>query len=255
MEAFKHWYEQLQQAATELGQPYIDVILDQTGGVWGYPPYALVQRMHPALPWYSLFTGTPEEHLLQQAPLLMRLDLQTWQHKALLQDLFEGWRLESRLMLLLSPLPFEELSARLTALLQMELGGRGGILRFYDPRIFPELLNSILTDEQSAPFRQAASFWGWLDRDGQQHWLRGDCHPDQIGGELPPVLRVSDAQYELLGCISDANQLLDDRRFASLGNSLEQRFAALHALARQKSAANDFGTFPDYVVQQLAKNE
>lgn len=185
----------------------------------------------------------------------MRLDLGHWRHKALLEDFYTVCRLESRLMLLLSPLPFEDLSERLTALLQMELGGGGGILRFYDPRIFPELLSGILTDEQSAPFRQTASFWGWLDRDGQQQWLRGDCYPDQIGGELPPVLMVTDAQYELIGCISDANQLLDDRRFASLGNSLEQRFAVLHALACQNSAANDFGTFPDYVIRQLAENQ
>ena len=163
MNLLTQWQEQIDRALAEAGVLHIDLLLDQTG--WGHSAIAALQQLSPAAPWYSLFTGTPEETLLHHAPILMRLDLQHWQHKAWLEELVEVCVNESRLLLLVSPLPFETLSQHLRALSQVQWGGQGALLRFYDPRILPELLGGILTSEQCLPFQKLASYWSWLDRD------------------------------------------------------------------------------------------
>lgn len=241
------WLQQIQHICAESELTHIDLLLDQSD--WQHAAVPALQRLSPAAPWFSLFSGTPEEGLLRQAPLLMRLELEHWRHKAWLEELIEACALESRLLLLLTPHPFEELCRTLQALSRVQWGGCSRLLRFYDPRIFPELLDSILTPEQRTPFLQLASFWSWLDRDGQPHWQDGECSAEPPPKPLPVTL--TDAQYEQISCLSETQQLLEDRRFSHIGSNNEQRFAALYPWVLQASREAPFLEPASYLLKQL----
>ncbi|MNR19816.1 hypothetical protein D3C85_1366280 [compost metagenome] len=150
-------------------------------------------------------------------------------------------------MVLISPLPFEVLSGALQALSQMTWGGQTGLLRYYDSRIFPLLMSSILTDAQRAEFLQVATYWGWLDRDKQPQWLPGTGQPHQGDIDVRPLRELDDQQFDRLGCISEAQQLLHGKNFEFLDESPERRFALLYSLALQASEENHFGELADYV--------
>ena len=70
-------------------------------------------------------------------------------------------------MLLISPMPFDVLAKSLQGLSQLEWGGQSGLLRFYDPRVMPEVLASVLSPEQKEQFLRVTLFWSWLNRDQQ----------------------------------------------------------------------------------------
>lgn len=243
------WLEQIEQVCTTAEVQQVDLLLDQAA--WSKCAVPGLQQLSPKVPWFSLFTGMPEENLLDQAPLLMRLDLSIWQHKAWLEELIEHCAADARLMVLISPLPFEELSHAVQALSQMQWGGQAGLLRFYDPRIFPVLMNAILTGEQRAEFMQVACFWGWLDRDDQPQWLQSNCLTKQRGIEVSPFVELSDEQCEMIGRISDAQKLLGDGKFDHLDDSQERRFEMLYSIVMQASRENYFGDLGEYARQRL----
>jgi hypothetical protein len=243
------WLEQIEQVCASTEVQEVDVLLDQAD--WSHCAVPGLQALSPKAPWFSLFTGSPEEKLLDQAPLLMRLDLTIWQHKAWLEELIEHGASEARLMVLVTSLRFQELSQALQALFQMQWGGQAGLLRFYDPRIFPELMSSILTSEQRAEFLQVACCWGWLDREDQPQWLPGTRLRKQSGIEVSPFVELSDEQCALIGCIGDAQQLLKGGEFDYLEGTQEQRFNLLYSLILQAGQENYFGDLSDYVRQNL----
>ncbi|HEF4762987.1 TPA: DUF4123 domain-containing protein [Pseudomonas putida] len=243
------WLEQIEQVCASADVQEVDVLLDQAS--WSHCAVPGLQALSPKAPWFSLFTGTPEEKLLDQAPLLMRLDLTIWQHKAWLEELIEHGASEARLMVLVSSLRFEELSHALQALLQMQWGGQAGLLRFYDPRIFPLLLNTILTHEQRAEFLQVACCWGWLDRDGQPQWRPGTRQQKQTGVEVSPFVELSDEQCARIGCIGDAQRMLNGGKFDHLGGTKEQCFELLYSLILQAEQENYFGDVSNYVRQNM----
>lgn len=242
------WLQQIEQVCASVDVREVDVLLDQAG--WSHCAVPGLQVLSPKAPWFSLFTDTPEEKLLDQAPLLMRLDLTIWQHRAWLEELIEQGASEARLMVLVSSLRFEELSHALQALLQMQRSGRAGLLRFYDPRIFPLLLNTILTREQRAEFLQVACCWGWLDRDGQPQWRPGTSKK-KGGVKVSPFVSLNNEQCARIQCIGEAQQLLNNGEFDHLDGTKEQRFNLLYLLILQAGQENYFGDFSDYVRQNL----
>jgi hypothetical protein len=244
-----HWLEQIEQVCATADVHKVDVLLGQAG--WGACAIPVLEAIHPKVPWFSLFTGTPEENLLDQAPLLMRLDLTIWRHEAWLEDLIEHAASEDRLLLLISPLPFDELSHALRALSQLQWGGQSGLLRFYDPRIFPMLINSILTPGQREHYLGVASYWGWLDRDQRAQWLQGHCLEERSRPDVPPYVELNDEQFERMGRITDAHKLLNGGKFEDLGEGREQRFALLYSLISQASQENYFGNLSEYVKRRL----
>jgi hypothetical protein len=243
------WLEQIEQVCATAGTDEVDLLLDQAA--WSKCAVPGLQILSPKAPWFSLFTGTPEENLLDQAPLLMRLDLRIWQHKAWLEELIEYGAADARLLVLISPLPFEELSYALQALSQMQWGGQAGLLRFYDPRIFPVLMNSILTLEQRQQYLGVASYWGWLDRDHQAQWLQGHCLEEQSSTDLRPFVELSDEQCEMIGCIGDAQKLLNSDEFDHFEGGREQRFVFLYSVTRQASQENYVGDLSKYIRHEL----
>ena len=86
----------------------------------------------------------------------------------------------------------------------------------------------------------------WLDRDNQSQWRRGASQArDSI--EVPPFVELSDEQCDLIGCISDAQQMLNGGEFDHLGDSQEERFALLYRLVVQAGEENYFGRLNEYV--------
>lgn len=243
------WQEQIEQVCASVGVQQLDLLLDQTS--WNNCAVPALKMIRPEVQWFSLFTGTPEENLLDQAPLLMRLDLEHWQHKAWLEELMTHGAVDARLLVVISPLAFEALSHALQALSQMKWGGQAGLLRYYDPRIFPRLMSSILTPEQRAQYLQIACYWGWLDQDDQPQWLQGHYPTHQGATQVSPFLTLSDQQCDLIGCIGDAQQLLDGGDFDDVEDSRELRFASLYSLIVQASQENHFGDLTAYVRKKL----
>jgi len=243
------WQRQVERVCATVDVHQIDVLLDQTA--WDNCAIPALRQMRPEVPWFSLYTGTPEENLLDQAPLLMRLNLTHWQHTAWLEELMEHCAVDARLLMVISPLPFETLSRALHALSQIKWGGQTGLLRYYDPRIFPLLMASILTEDQRARFLQLACYWGWLDRDARPYWLAGTYPMDQRNTEAPAFMELSDEQCELIGCIGDSHKLLDGGKFDYLEESTEQRFSLLYRLVVQASQENYFGDLNEYVQRAL----
>ena len=97
------WLEQIETLCAGANQRHVDVIVDQAG--WSMSVLPAVTRMKPAMPWFSLFTDTPEEALLDDAPILMRFALDDWAQKMWLEELLTEVAPLSRLILLISPLP------------------------------------------------------------------------------------------------------------------------------------------------------
>ena len=249
MTASIQWQEQIEQVCASLGTQKIDLLLDQSA--WDTCAIPALNAVRPAVDWFSLFSGTPEESFLEQAPLLMRLDLAHWQHQAWLEELINYCATDARLLVVISPLSFEDLSLALQALSHMQWGGQAGLLRYYDPRIFAPLMSSILTPDQRNQYLQTATYWGWLDRDHQPQWLPGTCQAQQQSSDVSPMLVLSDLQCDVIGCISDAQRLLDSGDFDSLETSQERRFTSLYSWALQASQENYFGDLTEYVRQKL----
>lgn len=239
------WQAQIEQVCASVGVQQVDLLLDQSA--WHHCAVPALKMIRPAVPWFSLFSGTPEENLLDQAPLLLRLDLVHWQHKAWLEELMSHCALDARLLVVISPLPFAALSRALQALSHMQWGGQGGLLRYYDPRFFAQLMTSILTTDQRDQYLQTASYWGWLDRDDQPQWLQGHDQAHQDGIQVNPFVTLSDQQCDLIGCIGDAQRLLDGGTFDYLETCQERRFSSLYSWVIKASEENYFGDLTEYI--------
>lgn len=199
------WLEQAAFLSAGAGLDYIDVIIDLAGS--GRSAKEMFHNVIPDIRLASLFEGMPEEGLKDEGPILVRFLWAEWQHKTFLAELMRYWGDASRLMLLISPLVFDEVKSQLLALSRFEWGKQSGIFRFYDSRIFPALFSHVLSDEQQSAFNRLAYYWGWQDRDGCQIWKQGSIGPDSTMLPPPIILRLDDRQIEAIGCISDADML------------------------------------------------
>ena len=111
----------------------------------------------------SLFAGTPQAQDPAVAPLLVplqRADVGT--HAALTRIA----RQSPAVVWLASDVEAKALAEMLAAKLHAELsdGGRPITLRYYDPRVLPELLR-VLDLEQQRSLNDGVRIWWWLDRD------------------------------------------------------------------------------------------
>ncbi|GKQ43968.1 DUF4123 domain-containing protein [Pseudomonas syringae] len=248
-EHYTLWIEQIESLCGSANVGHVDVMVDQAG--WDISILPALHLMEPGLSWFSLFSATPEEALLTQAPILMRINLDDWRHKAWLEELVEQAGHLSRLMLLISPMPFDVLAKSLQGLSQLEWGGQSGLLRFYDPRVMPEVLASVLSPEQKEQFLRVTLFWSWLDRDQRPVWQPGTYRSNQTLAETFPLVSLADAQFDRLGSISDAQSLLEVARstFSELSN--EQCFAWCYRMVLKASQEKYFGDLKLYAALHL----
>ncbi|CAM4003573.1 DUF4123 domain-containing protein [Rahnella bruchi] len=238
----EQWLSQAENLCVRAGQGHIDVVVDQAG--WPSPLLEALRHLDPPVSWHSLFEGTPEEALADQSPLLMRLHWSIWQHKAWLSELMLHFQGTPRLLLAITPLPFEQLTQHLHTLADIRWGEQTGLLRFYDTRIFPLLFSHVLTPEQQSAFSHLALLWSWQDRDQKIVWKAGTYAPGNMLLEKPEPLSVEDTQIELLGCITDAQNLMPQFERGSLAR--EQHFSRCFDVALDASRNGYFGELVNY---------
>lgn len=243
-EHYTHWIEQIQSLCDSANVGHVDVLVDQAA--WDISIVPALSHLAPSLHWFSLFSATPEEALLSQAPILMRINLDDWRHKAWLEELVEQAGHLPRLMLLITPMPFDVLAKSLQGCSQLEWGGQSGLLRFYDPRVMPVLLASVLSPEQKEQLLRVALFWSWLDRDQQPVWQPGTYRSNQPQTQTFAPISLDDAQFDRLGSISDAYNLLDLAKATFPQLSREACFAECYRAVLHASEENYFGDLKQY---------
>ncbi len=240
------WFDKLKSISSDAKLNHIDIILDQAGFEQSIIP-ALI-KIDEALNWFSLLTGMPEEGYIEQGPLLIRFEWNKPSHVILLKELLEHYYYSHRILAASSRLPFEKLSSSLLALSEIEWGNQSGLLRFYDTRIFPELIKSVLTKEQSTYFSNLVYIWGWIDRDGEMSWLQGNYHPD-VEKQTSPTIKFSDKQFSYIGCISDIAELMKLENFIDNNLNQEENFSALYSLSLQAHESDYLGDIENYILQ------
>ncbi|KGE64852.1 MULTISPECIES: DUF4123 domain-containing protein [Pseudomonas] len=237
MSAVPHeaWIELLEVSCTEVSVTCLDLIIDQAGSE--YPLLPSVLSVEPALPWYSLFTDLPEHAASELAPLLVRVDLAQPQQHQWFIGLVQALKGRSQLLVLASFWPFKELAEYLGRCLEVRHEGYLGLLRYYDPRVFPLLFSHVLEPQQQRWLLCPAAFWSWLDRDGIPHRFQGRADAQALPEDFVPI-ELSDSQLETLCCASDATTAMVNLADAlPLGASAEQHFQACYVAMLEATQA------------------
>ncbi|MCX2900064.1 DUF4123 domain-containing protein [Pseudomonas mandelii] len=221
---FKAWMDLLEGSCLQASVTRLDIIIDQAGSKAPLLPSVL--SVEPAMPWYSLFAGLPEAGAQELAPLLVRIDLAQPLQRQWLAGLIQTLGGNSQLLVLASHWPFEILAEHFGRCLEAGNGGCLGLLRYYDPRLFPLLLSHVLEPHQQQLLLRPAVFWSWLDLDGLPQRLLGAAGaPDSPESFVP--IELSDSQLDTLGCASDATLAMSNLSEAlPSGWSAEQGFIA-----------------------------
>lgn len=230
-----NWFDLLEASCAQVPTSFLDIIIDQAGSDAPWLPSVL--SVDPTMPSYSLFTGLPEEGAEDLAPLLVRVDLEQPMQRQWLIGLIRELGNRSQLLALASHWPFPMLTKHLGRCLDAANGGRIGLLRYYDPRLFPVLFSHVLEPEQQQQWLRPAVFWSWLDLDGAPHRLLGK--PDApFSTDEHHVIELSDDQLETLGCASAATLAMRKLRakFPPEWGS-EQRFQTCYAAVLEATQA------------------
>jgi hypothetical protein len=199
------WLALLDSSCAQARVLWLDIIVDQAGS--DSPLLPSVLAVEPPLPWHSLFAGLPEAGAEDLAPLLIRVDLANPLQRQWLMGLLHNVKVQSQVLVLASHWPFPVLADYLGRCLEARNGGCLGLLRYYDPRLFPLLFSHVLEPDQQQLLLRPAVFWSWLDRDDQPQRLAGAHATPQDVDDCCP-LELSDSQVDTLGCASDAAAVL-----------------------------------------------
>ncbi|MNC06712.1 hypothetical protein D3C75_542330 [compost metagenome] len=200
MEHIRNWLSEIEQTCRKINHHYIDILIDQCGMEFSVIP--ALSGFSSSLAWCSLYEGIPEDIYREDAPLLIRIDLDEPQQVQWLSELAREVALTAPLLLIVSPWPFSALAKWLRQCVDASHEGLPGIFRFWDTRIFPWLFNGILTAKAGAQLLRPALFWSWIDRDDNPAILagKGAAYADEIAQQIT----FSDAQFEAMMCLSDA---------------------------------------------------
>ncbi len=118
--------------------------------------------------WVSLLSASRDESTLQVAPILFRIDLaqESFSYRRLIDWVCEHGTYTSSMLFIASPLSIQELSQRLNLRLDAMLPDNMDVtLRYFDPRVFEQLMRSF-TAEQKRKFLSVAHCWWFVDRRG-----------------------------------------------------------------------------------------
>lgn len=239
------WLGVLEASCAQVSTTFLDIIVDQAGSEAPLLPSVL--SIEPPIPWYSLFTGLPEEGADDLAPLLLRIDLAQPLQRQWLIGLMHDLNGRSQLLVLASLWPFQVLAEYLGRCLEVRNGGYLGLLRYYDPRVFPLLFSHVMESDQQQVLLHPVIFWSWLDRDNAPKRLMGLAAMPEGGHSSIPI-ELSDSQVETLSCASDATVAMvslsealpfgwgAERRFQHCYTSMIQATRAGLLVASQREA-------------------
>ena len=229
------WLAQVERSCEILGTRCLDLIIDQSGSETSL--LTSVRSVEPPLPWYSLFTGLPEEGAIHLAPLLVRVDLTLPLQRHWLGGLVGELGGNAQLLFLASRWDFGVLAEHLGQAVEARCGKSTGILRFYDPRVFPVLFSHVLEPEQQQRWLRPALFWSWLDRDGVGQFLPG-TFDEHSGADDYPLLAFSERQIGVMSCIAEAKGVMADPDTVLPADwGAEQRFQACFEALQEASRA------------------
>jgi hypothetical protein len=158
--------------------------------------------------WVSLFQGSNQENAITVAPILVALDVQTVGRTGnqALDWIGERSPYSSSLLLLASPLGMDELARRLTARLDAKLPDNMNVmLRYFDTRIFAELMG-VLDDSQKGDFLSPASQWWYVDRRGMLQTVAAALAPQDA---FVAPLTLNSAQQNALIDASEPDQIAE----------------------------------------------
>ncbi|NHB90384.1 DUF4123 domain-containing protein [Photorhabdus tasmaniensis] len=227
------WIAVLEASAKDVGMHYLDIIVDQSGGEFSLIP--ALKSFLPEIKWCSLFQGLPEEIVVDDAPVLIRIDLTHPDQRQWMQEIFLRLKEEPLLLILCSSWSFDLLAPYLIQCVDAAYAGQAGILRFFDPRIFPVLFSHVLDEGQQQQLLRPALFWSWRDHDGFPQFFSGESDSGPASETIEKI-DLTDEQFEYLLCASDAyllaQQLNADEYPEATG---EQRFNSCYALMVEAS--------------------
>jgi hypothetical protein len=186
--------------------------------------------------WISLFDGSREENALSVAPILFAIpaDPTVSTNQQFAQWLGKHGTYTSSVLLLASPIGIAQLARRLALRLDAMLPGDMAImLRFFDPRIFEELVTT-LAPKQKQVFLSIASAWWFIDRRGHLQQV-DSCFADTDQFEAPLILTA--AQESALIDASEPDQVAEmllagvPEAYQALPQSLRYDFITRHMAA------------------------
>lgn len=223
----EQWLGLLEAGGKQVGSTHLDLLIDQANCELSLLDG--IQQFEPPMPWRMLFDALPESGAAHLGPLLVRVDLQQPVQRVWLEELMHELGEQSRLLALVSRWPFERLGAYLGQCLEASSGGCGGVLRYYDPRLFPLLFSHVLDPDQQQQLLRPAVFWSWLDLDGRPRHLTGSAAPAEGFYEFQAI-ELSDRQIDRLHCASDTWTALGGLAAGLPAQwGAEQRFQACYA--------------------------
>lgn len=190
--------------------------------------------------WVSLFEGSRDAGALEVAPLVFPVleDVESLGWKALFNWISEVGQYSTSVLLMVSPLPMPELASKLALRLDAELPDAIEIfLRYFDTRIFEQLLVT-MSHDQKASFLGIANCWWFLDRSGEIHQVQAGLRADLI---YAPLKFSQDQQDELLdACEPDQIAALLQEFVPNEFNTLEPEKRHSFVI-RQMEMAKNFG--------------
>jgi len=205
--------------------------------------------------WASLFEETRESGALSVAPLLILLgcnsSLQI--NRLLFQWISEQAPNSSAVIMLASHLSIKELKDRLALRLDVKISqDMDAILRFFDPRIFQQLVR-ILTSDQLAKLCGPAKTWWYVDRTGEL--VRIEREFQEVDKDCYS-LDLSEEQEFSLVSMSEPDQIMHILRMAMpqvepliSGSSYQIIVDSIHAAANLKlDAISDLALYAAMVI-------
>jgi hypothetical protein len=246
------WLDRLFQTCEKTGQQYLDIIIDQCGMDISVIP--ALCGFSPEIKWHSLYQGLPEDIYREDAPLLVRIELNDEQQVLWMRELAEDILPHAPLLVIGSLWNFPELAKWLGQCVNASHEGREGIFRFWDTRIFPYLFSSALSDEGQKQLLRPAIFWSWLDQDGNEGLITGSGRP--VGKDTCKQITFTDRQFETLMCLADAKRFLTERglpvnRFSSKEEAFFACFNAMQLATKERLLLDE--DRDTLVLQQLTR--
>jgi hypothetical protein len=190
--------------------------------------------------WTSLF-DSQDPDILSVAPLLVRIGTgqESIQQRRVVRWVVEHGTYASCIGLMASPLPLQQLAERLTARLEAVLPENMDILlRYFDPRVFEQLM-IVLSAEQKQAFLSVAEHWWFIDRRGQ---LQDVASKFKCADNFVAPLELSTAQEAGLIDASEPDQVAQLLQSGASDDYQTLRPGERHDfILRHMAAARDLG--------------
>ena len=202
----------------------------------GAMPGLIAQLKKSGLKWASLFEGSRDEGALEVAPILVQIrsGVKRAPCKSVMNWIFEQGRYSSSILFLYSPLNTSDLAQRLAARLDVSLPDSVEmLLRFFDGRVFEELMK-VLQAEQKTVFLSPARAWWFVDRVGNLQLCVSRF--SEVDSQHVPLVLTAAQETALI----DASEI--DQVAMLLGAVMPFEFESMHEVKRVSFLSENIAT-------------